>query len=425
MLLKHAESPDFVVRPLATSAERDAYTLLAIQTFSPHVDAGTALPHRRRFVEDNPTFQAQHLRGAFVGDTLLGGYHIDDRVLRIGPARLLTGCIGGVATAPEHRNQGVAAALLRDAVTYAKSPQSAPHALLLLDGIANFYHRFDFIDVFDVTKYTIETSIIQAQATSPYSVRVATFEDIPALFKLHQKHYATYTGSFERDQAFQERLFHQRSSIKPYLALDSKGTPHGYLMLNRQPEGLFASEVAADTWEAALALLKQHVALTQEQQGTEGTTIAWPLPPDSPTYYLLADHITVQSQARHTPDADWMARTGHLPTLIDALLPLWNERWQQHSPARSGVLALTIDDVPFLLGADAVGIHLLDPMTSSSHAARHVKLSQRVFTQLVFGYRPVSWAAQQPGQVMPADLHTVLSILFPCIQAWIAGSDAF
>ncbi len=179
---KHAESPDFVVRPLETSAERDAYNLLAIQTFNPHVDAMTTLPRRRRFIENSPTFQSSHLRGAFIGTTFLGGYHIDDRILRIGPSRLLTGCIGGVATVPEHRNQGVAAALLHDAVVYA---QTSNNALLLLDGIGDFYHRFGFIDVFDVVTHTIDSKAILAQAASPYSVRLATFEDIPALFELY------------------------------------------------------------------------------------------------------------------------------------------------------------------------------------------------------------------------------------------------
>lgn len=424
MLPKHVESPDFVIRPLETSAERDAYSLLAVQTFRPHlVDAVAALQQRRRFIENSPTFQPHQLRGAFVGNTFLGGCNVNARVLRIGPARLLTACIGGVVTATEHRKQGVAAALLRDAVRYA---QQQNNALLLLDGIANFYHRFGFIDVFDIVTHMIESKVIQAQPRSPYTVRSATFEDIPALFALYQRHYGFYAGSFERDQAFQERLFHERGGMKPYLAVNEKGVALGYLILNKRPEKLVAYEVAANDWHAAVALLQHHAALIVEQHGAEdGTEISWPLPPDSSTFYLLSDHLSLRSQVTSTPDADWMARVAHVPTLIDAILPLWNERWQHNSPARSGVLALTIEDVPFLLGADGVGIHLLDPMTSSAHAARRVIVSQHVFTQLLFGYRSISWAVKQPGQVIPEDLHGVLDILFPTTQAWIAGSDAF
>ncbi|GAC1581221.1 MAG: hypothetical protein NVS4B1_16200 [Ktedonobacteraceae bacterium] len=421
MQSRHAESPDFVVRPLETPAERDAYMHLAIQTFRPHIDAVTALPQRRRFIENNPTFQPHELRGAFVGNTLLGGCHVDARTLRIGSARLLTACIGGVVTVTEHRKQGVAAALLRDAVGYA---QQQNHALVLLDGIPDFYHRFGFIDVFDIVNHTIENKSILAQPHSPYSVRQATFEDIPVLLELYQRHYGSRAGNFERDQSFQERLFHDRGGMKPYLAVNSKGVVQGYLMLYKKPEKLIAYEIAVNDWHAALALLQQHVALMVEHN-SDCVEISWPLPPDSATFYLLSDHLSLRSQVTHTPDADWMARTAHMPTLIDALLPLWNENWRGHNLGRSGVLAVTIEDEAFLLGSDGVGIHLLDPMTSSAHAARHVKMSQQVFTQLLFGYRPISWVAKQPGQAIPEDLLGVLDILFPQTQAWIAGSDAF
>lgn len=423
MQSRHADAPDFAIRPLETSAERDAYTILAIQTFSPHVDAATALPQRRRFVENNPAFQPHQLRGAFLGNTLLGGCHIDVRTLCIGSARLLTACIGGVVTVTEHRKQGVAAALLQDAVHYA---QQQNHALLLLDGIADFYHRFGFIDVFDNVYHTIDSKTIQAQPRSPYMVRQATFEDIPALFELYQKHYSSHAGSFERDLAFQERLFHERGGIKPYLAVDKKGTVQGYLLLNTRPEKLVAYEAAANDWHAALALLQQHVTLIVERSGDESSVeVSWPLPTDSATFYLLSDHLSLRSQVTRTPNADWMARTAHMPTLIEALLPLWNERWQRYNVGRSGVLAVAIENESFLLGSDGVGIHLLDPMTSSAHAARQVTMTQQVFTQLLFGYRPVSWAAKQPGQVIPEDLHSLLDILFAETQAWIAGSDAF
>ncbi len=423
MQSRHVDAPDFVIRPLETSAERDAYTLLTIQTFSPHLDAVAALPQRRRFVEQNPAFQPHQLRGAFLGNTLLGGCHIDARTLRIGSARLQTACIGGVVTMTEHRKQGVAAALLNDAVEYA---QQQNHALLLLDGIADFYHRFGFIDVFDIVFHTIESKVILAQPQSPYTVRQATFEDIPVLFELYQRHYGSYAGGFERDKVFQERLFHDRGGIKPYLAIDEKGIVQGYLMLYKRPEKLVVYEVAANDWYAALALLQQQVALEVERSGAEGSVeISWPLPADAATFYLLSDHLPLRSQVTHTPDADWMARTAHMPTLIDALLPLWNERWQRYNVGRSGVLAVTIEKELFLLGSDGIGIHLLDPMTSSAHAARQITISQQVFTQLLFGFRPVSWAAKQPGQAIPEDLHGLLDILFARTQAWIAGSDAF
>ncbi len=423
MQTRHVDAADFNIRPLEGNAEREAYLRLGLQTFSPHADPVEALPRWRRYIEGNPAFQPHQLRGAFLGETFLGGCHVDARVLRIGSARLLTSCIGAVVTAPEHRKQGVAAALLNDVVRYSMEQK---HALLLLDGIGDFYHRFGFIDIFDGAHHTIENTVILAQPRSPYTVRQATFEDIPALFALYKRHYGAYAGSFERDLAFQERQFHHRGTLKPFVAVDTRDGVQGYFMRYRRGDSMGTYEVAANDWDSALALLQKNAQLVAESYQGEGEAeVSWPLPVDSETYYLLSDHLPLRSQVRQTPDADWMARTGHLPTLIDALLPLWNERWQRYNAGRSGALAVTVEGETFLLGADGMAIHLLDPMTSSAHAARQVTMSQQIFTQVLFGYRPIWWAARQVGQTIGEDLHGVLDILFSQTHTWIAGSDAF
>jgi hypothetical protein len=57
--------------------------------------------------------------------------------------------------------------------------------------------------------------------------------------------------------------------------------------------------------------------------------------------------------------------------------------------------------------------------------APQVRLSPEVFTQLLFGFRPAWWAAEQVGQVAPETLLPVLAALFPLEATWVAGSDAF
>ena len=56
---------------------------------------------------------------------------------------------------------------------------------------------------------------------------------------------------------------------------------------------------------------------------------------------------------------------------------------------------------------------------------QEVRFSQQVFAQLVFGFRPVTWAAMQAGQHVPDELVPILDVLFPHKQSWIAGSDYF
>lgn len=203
-----------IVRPLATGEEIDTYCYLATETFStPGGDVATEARHWRCGVEAAPEFAPRQWRGAFIGERFAGGYLIYERELRAGAARLRTVCIGGVVTHPDHRMRGVGAALMRDAIAFA---EQYDHTLLLLDGIPNFYHRWGYADVFDLTEHVIDRaaiSAIPATAASGCTTRPATLEDAPALLALYERHYAHYTGSFVRT------LEHQR--LRLARALDS------------------------------------------------------------------------------------------------------------------------------------------------------------------------------------------------------------
>jgi hypothetical protein len=57
--------------------------------------------------------------------------------------------------------------------------------------------------------------------------------------------------------------------------------------------------------------------------------------------------------------------------------------------------------------------------------AETVHLTARVFLPLLFGYRPLMWAAHQAAQHIPSALLPLLAILFPQEPAWIAGSNSY
>ena len=119
-----------------------------------------------------------------------------------------------------------------------------------------------------------------------------------------------------------------------------------------------------------------------------------------------------------------MARPVHLPTLLQSLLPLWQEYWRGRSRLVDwiGTLELTIDGHSSILDVTSTSIHFTGKSSSSS---QRVTFSSQVFAQLIFGFRPVSWALLQPEQKFPAELMPLLSVLFPLSQAWVAGSDFF
>ncbi|HCJ32899.1 MAG TPA: GNAT family N-acetyltransferase, partial [Ktedonobacter sp.] len=51
----------------------------------------------------DPDFQRHQLRGAFFGDSYVGGYALLERTMCLGPARIRTACINGVVTHPDFR----------------------------------------------------------------------------------------------------------------------------------------------------------------------------------------------------------------------------------------------------------------------------------------------------------------------------------
>jgi len=460
------ESTELTIRPPQTPDEMRALYRLAAETFWPVGDLDEATTYRIGRYLTGPGGDRAYPHGAYRGEIFLGGYHAFWRQLRLGPALLDTVCIGAVATKPERRNQGVARALLRYAVAQAKRNKAA---LLLLDGIGSFYHRFGFADVLDLTHHLIERNAVLALPPVPDMprVRAATPDDAPILLELYERRLGDHYGGFARTLEQQRHRLEQFDPRNPaWLAVGADDVARGYLLLSFG-HAAHAIEVGAADWPTALALLQHQARLLERPAfldprgehyapGGLPAEVRWSLPPDSTVCYLLADHLSVRSESLHRPDADWMARPADLPTLYRALLPLWQQRRQQHhGPGHDGwggVLTLDVDgDVAHLdlsgpeigfdvsarkpaserktaTGQDEHGDKKNDQRAKDDNGeddAPTVRLPSAVFTQLIFGYRPVEWAMAQPGVAVSPHLRAPLETLFPLTPVWIAGSDAF
>ncbi len=415
-------SSDFVIRSLTTAAEIEAFYWLNAQEFRPNYDTALIATRRLRFITEAPDFHPEQLRGAFLGTTYLGGYIIHAFTVHMGPARLHIGGIGAVVTHPTFRHQGIAAALMRDAITYATQRR---YALLLLDGIANFYAQFGYVNIQDNLTHAMVSEEVLAHAPSPYTVRPATLDDAPALLALHQRHYGSYFGFFDRTQKWQEHLLRHRfifAEEPPVMVLTPDDEPRGYLFpFQGRTPAYHVLEVAAGDWPATLALLQYHARLV-EQMPDPPNELLWPLPPNSSTLYLLADNVAVRSETQRVLNVGWMARPAHVPTLLHALIPLWQERVQRHTLAWSGMLALEVDNTTCYLQGRSGTLRMRESTTTPVET---VRLASHVFLQLLFGYRPLMWAVHQPAQWIPASMLPLLTILFPQEPAWIAGSDSF
>jgi predicted N-acetyltransferase YhbS len=417
-----------IVRPFNSTAEYSVYYRLATTAFSSNPSEEEAQRWQHE-APQRPGFHAERVRGAFRDDQVLGGYTVSDRALRMGAARLSIGAIGAVVTAPEARKQGVARALMQDALTFARDNN---HALLLLDGIPNFYFRYGYTDMFDVTALDIDRSAILAQPPTHYQIRPATVDDASAILALYERHFGDYTGSFGRSLELQ--VYDLLRQQKPRMvALSPQGNIEGYLLHGVDDEMAQGQEVAADNWDTLLALLHYHARLFSEDSAP--TTLLYFLPLDAPMTHWIIDTLTVPDTLQwHSPAQEWGVRslayhhhfTGwmgcltNFPLLMASIVPELQARWQRSLAQWSGEIVFTVAGQTRVLHIDGAHIQLREKAATNSY---QLELSPQALVQLVFGYRPLSQLTTT--EHLSDQARWALAILFPTGHTWIPRSDWF
>ncbi|MDQ2906166.1 MAG: GNAT family N-acetyltransferase [Chloroflexota bacterium] len=435
MIIRPPLSPDELAEHITGYVE-------VAQSFSPDPlpeDTANWLLHRLTTL---PGYRQEQVRSAYRNGEQLGGYRFYERLLRVGVARLATGCIGGVYTRAEARQQGVATALMHDALEYA---QAHDYALLLLDGIPQFYHRYGYCDVYDLSTQELDRQAILALPASTYTVRLPTLDDAPGLLALYERYFGPYIGSFEHSIEQQTHWMQHLEPEKLLLVSDPANQVRGYLFLAAtQARGPFflagtqVWELAVDDWPAAVALLQQHIRLVAGREGqATSEAFLYSMPPMSPIAHWLAEHLevmnistwdmptfgwAVREQTFRHRNAGWMARLVSLPALTRAMLPEWQARWQRSLAHWSGDVSLVVGDEAFTLRIAGTHLYLLDAPDPTAQA---LLLTPQAFIQAIFGYAPIAGVLQQREPPLSNDLATVLTILFPSEQTWIPASDWF
>ncbi len=415
------ESPDFIIHTPETAEEIEHYFRLNAETFRPDENTVLVSSRRHRFIENDPDFQLQHLRSAYYGKTNVGSYGMHERWLCIDSSRLLIGCIGGVATHQGYRHQGIAKAMMKDAFVNARYRQ---YGLLLLHGISDYYRQHGFIDVMeDLPQHAIVWGTIPDQSSEQCVVREVELSDAATVLALYREHHRSSMCTFAPTRTIERQIHYLENWPEdniPLIAFN-EGTPEGYALLSRRKGQMVVNEIAANTWPVIQTLLRYQRDKYAREFASQAE-VYWPLPLIDKTYYLLADHLPIHSKIETYPDSGWMACMVSFSVLVQSLLPLWQDRWQKHHFEWTGSLVLIVDDEKCILEFSPTTLRQVDQVSGSES---EVRFSQQVFTQLVFGFRPVTWAAMQVGQRVPAELLSILDALFPHKPSWIAGSDYF
>lgn len=409
------------------------------QSFSPEPLPGDTSTRLLQRLTTAPGYRQEQVRSAYRNDEQLGGYRIYELLLRMGIARIPTGCIGGVYTRAEVRMQGVATALMHDAIAYA---QTHEYGLLLLDGIPKFYDRYGFCDVYDLSTQELDRQAILSLPESSCTVRLPTLDDAAGLLALYERYFEPYIGSFDHSI---EQQIHWMQHIEPkklFVATDAVGQVRGYLYLaatqasgNVFLAGTQLWELVVDDWSAAVALLQHHARLAERQDMLD--TFLYTMPPTSPALHWLTDNLEVvdistwdnpmlgwalRQQTFNHRNAGWVARLVSLSALTQAMLPEWQARWYRSLAHWSGDISIMVGSEAFTLRLDGRSLQLLNVPVASTHA---LVLTQQAFIQAIFGYRSIAELMLLREQLLTSDLVTVLSILFPAGQAYIPASDWF
>ena len=402
-------------------------------------DTANRLLHRLTTL---PGYREEQVRSAYRNGEQLGGYRIYERQLRMRTARLTTGCIGGVYTRAEARNQGVATALMQDAITYAEAHE---YALLLLDGIPKFYHLFGFCDVYDLTAQELDAEAILGLPESSYTVRPATVDDAASVLRLYERQFGANTGSFARSIEQQIHWIQHLGPGRLLVASDAVDEVRGYLFLaTTQARGTFFLagtqlwELVVDDWDATVALLQYHARRVRREDAQDASGgMLYSVPPTSPVAQWMVEQLevadisnwdapvfgrAVREQTFRHRNAGWMARLVSLPALTRAMLPEWQARWQHSLAHWSGDVTMVVGDEAFTLRITGMRLDLLDASATNENT---FVLTPQAFVQVVFGYRPIARLLQQQGYPLSIEMETVLSILFPTGQTWIPASDWF
>jgi len=193
-----------------------------------------------------------------------------------------------------------------------------------------------------------------------------------------------------------------------------------------------------DDWPATVALLQYHVRLVEGEIGHKALeALLYSVPPTSPVAHWMVENLevvdistgdmpvfgwAVREQTFRHRNAGWMARLVNLPALTRAMLPEWRARWQRSLADFSGDVSLMVGDEAFTLRIAGTDLQLL---AAPSITANALLLTPQAFIQVVCGACPIGRVLQQREHVLPSDLATVLTILFPSGQAWIPTSDWF
>jgi len=240
-----------------------------------------------RMITEDVHRRRAHLRALEINGERVSHLMVFDYDMRIGPAVVKMGGIGGVATRHEHRMKGYSRKVMLDTVRWMRDNG---YDATVLYGIEHFYHKFGYCPCMPEVTATVRTRDAEEFLRRPVGFRVRAFDakkDLGALLRLYNRANASRPLSIVRHkgrfQAFRHGS-HFRATGEAFVLESSGGRFAGYCIYDASPAPTTACEVETASPEGLAAVLDELVRIAIERRDGE---IAVRLPSDHPFVMML------------------------------------------------------------------------------------------------------------------------------------------
>jgi len=345
----------------------------------------------------------RHFRALEVNGERVSHLGIYDHVMRIGPARVKMGGIGGVHTQWQHRKKGYARIVMEDSLRWMKREG---YDVTILSGIEHFYDKFGFANCMPQVMSEVRTRDAEAilKEKLPYRTRRLEEADWPEMLRLYNRQNALRPLSLMRSIRTFGGIRHGsgfKRAGEAFVVLTRGGKFAGYAILDAFPEKTTACEIEVVEPDAMRAVFAQLTRIAIKRRDGE---IAVQLPSDHPfTAYLTRFGSKTTSLYRNT--GGMMGRIINQEALLSKLAAAYVAR---RGGVRSGTVTVKTEQ-----GLTKVKIP----------SARRCGVSMPATTlfQVLVGFRTVEEALFSPGvKLSPGGekaLRFLASDLEPCMYS--------
>ena len=335
-----------------------------------------------------------------------------------------------VASDPAYRNRRLIRAIFD--VIHARS-EAEGHLVQAITGIPYFYRLFGYEYALDLSgKCSVYTALIpqaDGDAPEPFSLRDATWEDIPLVQQLYDQEHSSGVVSAPIDEAWwRYQLATGRTSLSGegwhiQMIVDAGGQSQGYVITSpaRSHDSLKVIDLAFVSGANVQVIMSSLLRALAEQGAQKPvresgaypfSRIAFYLGGSHPVYTVLEKSMPITKEAPYA----WYVRVADLPQFIRLIAPALERRLASSVVAGySGELRFDFYRGGLRMAFEQGRLRAVEdwrrPIWDANEDARFPPL---VFLQLLFGYRSLdALRAAFPDVRVNENVEVLVTTLFP------------